>query len=219
MRRFFSEIARSIRLPGRVLGVVRFPDLVRELPETRHALAYAERAHSGQRRDLDGKPFIRHPTEVASLLYEVGAPDHVIAAGALHDTIEKTATKVSDLGRQFGRRITTLVLAVTDDDHIADYRARKAAERRQASAAGREALMILAADKISKVRELQLEAATARRGRRALASPSRLRRLAHYHECLDLLERDLPDSPLVSELRAEIERLPDSLSQRARATA
>jgi hypothetical protein len=124
----------------------RIPGLVPGLPKTRQALAYAERAHSGQHRDVDGAPFIEHPAEVAALLYDADAPDHVIAAGALHDTVEKTATRVTNLRRRFGPRITTLMLAVTDDDQIADYHQRKAAEREQAASAGDEALMILAAD-------------------------------------------------------------------------
>ena len=46
--------------------------------------------HAGQRRQLDGAPFIEHPLEVAAILHDAGAPDHVIAAGILHDTLEKT---------------------------------------------------------------------------------------------------------------------------------
>ena len=42
---------------------------------------------------------------------------------------------------------------------------------------------------------------------------SRLRRFAHYQECLQLLERHLPHSPLVANLRAEIDRLPDVLTR------
>jgi (p)ppGpp synthase/HD superfamily hydrolase len=49
----------------------------------------------------------------AALLYNADAPDHVIAAGVLHNTVEKTATCVTDLRSRFGPRITTLVLAVT----------------------------------------------------------------------------------------------------------
>ena len=183
------------------------PDLIAGLPKTQQGLAYAERAHSGQRRKIDGAPFILHPREVAALLYDAGAPDHVIAAGALHDTVEKTPTTVADLRAHFGAAITRLVLALTDDEHIADHDERKAATRKQAAAAGDEALMILAADKISKARELRLEIATARRRKAAIVTASRLQRFHHYERCLQLLERHLPDSPLVTDLRAEIEPL------------
>ena len=77
-------------------------DLVARLPQTRAAVAYAERQHAGQRRSADGAPFIEHPLEVATLLYHAGASDQVIAAGVLHDTIEKTSTNATDLRARFG---------------------------------------------------------------------------------------------------------------------
>jgi (p)ppGpp synthase/HD superfamily hydrolase len=72
------------------------PYFVERLPQTHAAVTYAERMHSGQRR-ADGSPFILHPLEVASLLYQTGAPDHLIAAAVMHDLIEKTDASAADL--------------------------------------------------------------------------------------------------------------------------
>lgn len=215
MHQFFSDSARSNRPPQLVSARGRFPDLIGGLPNTHRALVYAERVHAGQRRKVDGAPFINHPVEVAALLYDAGAPDRVIAARALHDTVEKTTTTVADLSTRFGARIADLVRALTDDDLIADHDERKAAARDQAAAAGDEALMILAADKISKARELQAETANASRRGRAIGTASRLRRFSHYEQCLRLTEQHLPDSPLVEQLRAELQQLPDALSREA----
>jgi (p)ppGpp synthase/HD superfamily hydrolase len=132
---------------------------------------------------MDGAPFIEHPREVASLLYCAGAPDHLIAAGALHDVIEKTDVGAQELRQRFGARVAGLVLAVSDDEHIRSYARRKAALREQASLAGEEALAVLAACKVSKARELRLRPNTARHSRR---------RLGFYSDCLHLLERRLP---------------------------
>jgi (p)ppGpp synthase/HD superfamily hydrolase len=173
-------------IPGGALG----------LPVARAALDYAREAHAGQSRKADGAPFILHPREVACLLYEAGAPDHLIAAGALHDVLEKTGVSASDLRKRFGNAIAKLVLAVSEDEHVAGYTARKAALRDQVATAGVEALTLFAADKISKARELRFEGAGAHR--------SRHRRLAHYQRCLALLQEHLPESPLVAELRAEL---------------
>jgi (p)ppGpp synthase/HD superfamily hydrolase len=131
------------------------PTFVR-LPQTQSAIEYAERLHAGQRR-ADGTPFILHPLEVASLLYCIGAPDHLIAAGVLHDALEKTSAREEHLRRKFGLQTARLVVEVTDDDRITSYAKRKAALRRQVAAAGDEALMLFAADKLSKVRELRRE--------------------------------------------------------------
>ena len=179
-----------------------FPDLVSPLPRTRAALAYAEEQHAGQRRKVDGTPFITHPIEVGLLLYHAGASDDVIAAGVLHDTVEKSDTDTDELRRRFGPRTAALVAAVTEDEHLHDYATRNAALRRQAEAAGPEAMMVFAADKVSKVRELRVQ----RPGSEAeTVSRTRQRRLAHYRHCLEMLERHLADSPLVMQLRAELE--------------
>jgi (p)ppGpp synthase/HD superfamily hydrolase len=175
------------------------PVSVPGLPQTRAALVYAREQHRGQVREVDGAAFIAHPREVASLLYAAGAPDHLIAAGALHDVIEKTAVTGFDLRRRFGSTIAALVLAVSEDEHISGYAERKGALRHQVAEAGEEALMLFAADKISKARELHLEVRRSRRGCRASK-----RRLAYYKLCLELLRERLPGSPLVDQLDAEL---------------
>ncbi len=168
---------------------------------------FAERRHEGQARS-DGTPFILHPLEVGSLLYYAGAPDHVIAAGVMHDLIEKAGVSAADIRTRFGARIAGLVLAVSDDDSIEGYSQRKAALRRQIAGAGEEALTLFAADKLSKVRELRREAAAdsddAVRGRRPHL---RARRLRHYRASLATLEERLAESPLVGELRDELRAL------------
>jgi (p)ppGpp synthase/HD superfamily hydrolase len=187
------------------MGVAqRIPSSVEGLPKTRAALEYARVLHAGQVRKADGAPFIVHPREVAALLYGAGAPDDVIAAGALHDVIEKTPATAFDLRRRFGSRIAALVVAVSEDQGIAGYAERKAALRDRAAAAGDEALTLFAADKISKARELRLT--RPRFAPRAIRD--RRRRLAHYRRSLTLLRERLPDSPLVERFAAELAELP-----------
>jgi len=161
------------------------------LHQTLTALAYAVEQHAGQRRGGNGGPFVLHPIEVATMLAEVGAPAHVVAAGVLHDTIEKTSTEAEDLHRRFGARVASLVVAVTENPEISGYRARKAALRDQVEAAGDEALMVFAADKVSKARELRATFARAQaEGTPPLGRPNSKahRKLAHYRHCAELLE-------------------------------
>jgi len=182
----------------------RLPAFVEGLPLTEAALAYAQRLHKGQRRAVDGAPFILHPLEVASLLYYAGATDPVIAAGVLHDVIEDTAALASDLRGRFGRRVTDLVVAVSEDDRIADHDARKAALRAQVAASGHDALLLFAADKISIVRALR---AALRRGPDDDGTPASPEKLRHYHRSLELLEELEPHAPLVRRLRNELDQL------------
>ena len=182
------------------------PVAPQSFPLALEALAYAARLHAGQRRAADGAPFVPHALEVASLLFHASAPDHVIAAGVLHDTIENADGDAHELEARFGSAVAALVLAVSEDARIIDYGQRKAALREHVAKAGREALTIFAADKVSKVRELRFETARTR-SQPAPGSPVRHRRLAHYRECLGLLEELLPDSPLVGKLVTEMERV------------
>jgi (p)ppGpp synthase/HD superfamily hydrolase len=172
---------------------------MRRAPLTSAAASYAEEMHAGQER-ADGSPFILHPLEVASLLHRNGAPVHLLAAGILHDVIEKTGATGAELHARFGAHVAALVQSVSDDDRIGQYGRRKAALRRQVASAGEEALILFAADKLSKVRELRREDLDGPRTRRQ----SRARRLRHYERSLALLEERLPHSPLVRELRDEL---------------
>lgn len=178
---------------------------------TQAALAYAESLHEGQHRAVDGAPFIAHPIEVGMLLYESGAADEVIAAGVLHDTLEKTNATAYDIYARFGRRMGDIVCAVSHDPGIPGYARRKAALREQVANAGDEALTVFAADKLSKLRELRL-------GDRSELKV-RSRKLRHYRLSLMMLQERLPGSPLVAVLAAELdssqtpeERAPTPLS-------
>ncbi len=71
--------------------------------------------------------------------------------------------------------------------------------------------MVFAADKISKARELRREPAAATHSRPVpQPPPSRQRALTHYRQCLDLLEDLLTDSPLVEQLRNQLEIITSS---------
>ncbi len=182
-----------------MLATRRLPEYAHGLPRTRSAIAYARRTHDGQRREVDGAPFIEHPLEVASLLYYAGAPDRVIAAGVLHDTLEKTDATEHALTARFGSEIAAIVRAVSEDQRITAYGERKEALRNQVENAGQDALMVFAADKLSKIREL----------RHATGHKTKVRReLRHYSECVALLERRLPEFSLVRAAQRELDALP-----------
>jgi (p)ppGpp synthase/HD superfamily hydrolase len=147
-----------------------------------------------------------HVLEVAALLHQAGAADYVVVAGVLHDTIEKTNSTAFDLRRRFGSRIASLVMAVSEDQRIETYSERKAALCERIRGESDAAVMLFAADKVSKVRELRREGPRGRRrsGAVVAAKASRRQRIAHYRRCLRLLDERMPDSPLVSQLREEL---------------
>jgi HD domain len=179
------------------------PDFLDQLPVSQAAWEYARDVHGGQTRLSDGAAFIEHSREVALLLHDYGAPDALVAAGLLHDTVERTAATPSDLALRFGPEVAALVAAVTQQPSILSYRNRKAALRKRATGSGEPAAVLFAADKIAKVREYSEQLARSLAG----GNPPRRRRLHHYTESLLSLEAVIPDHPLVRELRKELAQL------------
>ncbi len=168
---------------------------------TRAAFVFASAHHAGQYREIDGAPFIVHPVEVARLLTRDGQPDHVVAAGLLHDVLEKTATAPRELEHEFGTRVSQLVAAVSDDPSIKNYEKRNDELRDRVARSGSETLAIYAADKISKVRELGLLSPW-RAGQKKNQA-----KLAHYRASLEMLRRACGRTGLVMRLDAELKRL------------
>ena len=76
------------------------------------AFKLANKAHDGQFR-ASGEPYIIHPIAVADLLKEIGASPSVIAAGLLHDVVEDTGVKLSEIETNFGLEVRVLVEGVT----------------------------------------------------------------------------------------------------------
>jgi (p)ppGpp synthase/HD superfamily hydrolase len=178
----------------------RVPPFADARPEVRDAVEWALRMHADQRRDVDRAPFVLHPLEVAALLSGRGYDDDVVAAGVLHDVVEKTTATVGDVRERFGDRVAGIVAAVSEDPRILDYDARKAGLREQVAAAGGDALAVYTADKVAKARELRAQAA---RSSSALDDPA-LTRLAHYEESLEMLCAVTSRLPMVDQLAFEL---------------
>jgi (p)ppGpp synthase/HD superfamily hydrolase len=174
---------------------------VDDLPLTRDAIAFAQERHSCQRRAADGAPFLLHPLEVASMLKRSRYPDHVIAAAVLHDVLEDTDAERSDLNARFGPEIAELVVLVSDDPKIDDEEHRKDDVRDRVRRVGGHALVVYAADKVSKVRELRMLIAA------GLDEDKAAIKLRRYRRSLAMLEQATPASRLVELLRFEIEAL------------
>lgn len=177
---------------------VRRPSLIAS------ARAYATRCHSRQLRTSDGAPFIEHPLEVARLLHDAGCSEVVVAAAMLHDVVEDTDVDLAVLRARFGGAVADLVQAVSDSPDVPDYRIRKQLLREQVRAAGRDAALLFAADKIAKVRELPNRSVRERTYGYEL-------RLEHYRESLAMLQRDHARHPLVERLASELRAIDRAL--------
>ena len=80
------------------------------------AYAYAEKAHSAQKR-ASGEPYFIHPCAVAKILIDLGMNAPTISAALLHDVIEDTEATEEDIKREFGEEVLNLVAGVTKCYH------------------------------------------------------------------------------------------------------
>jgi guanosine-3',5'-bis(diphosphate) 3'-pyrophosphohydrolase len=122
------------------------------------AAYFAADKHRGQtRKDSDGSPYINHPLSAALLIAETGGvyDTDILAAALLHDTLEDTDTTEEELEKQFGSRVLSLVLEVTDDKSL-PKKARKQKQIDHAEHLSKEAVLIKLADKITNVRDISI---------------------------------------------------------------
>jgi (p)ppGpp synthase/HD superfamily hydrolase len=135
-----------------VLSTTRIEAAAERSPLVGDAFELARTAHAGQiRNGSGGRPYIEHPLSVAERLAGQGCADPVLAAALLHDVIEESDVGVEQIRERFGDRVADLVAALTDAEEIESYTRRKQVHRADVEAAGREALMIYAADKLANI--------------------------------------------------------------------
>lgn len=120
------------------------------------AITFASEKHSSQRRkDAEKSPYINHPIALVNVLANEGDITNIetLCAAALHDTIEDTATTADELKTIFGKKITAIVLELTDDKSLAKD-VRKEKQIYHAPHCSQEAKMVKLADKICNLRNI-----------------------------------------------------------------
>lgn len=135
-------------------------------------------------------------------------PGEVLAAGYLHDTVEKCdGVSLKDIEAQFGPRISAIVDALTEDAAIDGYDERKRGLRAKALSSGYPAAVIYAADRLANISDWH-----------ALSDEERLRaaarlgtnfdsRLALWSEDLAALTEYDGELPFLAEIEIELRNL------------
>ena len=83
-----------------------------DLGRVRSAFEYADRAHTGQRRQ-QGTPYVTHVIAAAQICAELSLDEDCIVSALLHDTIEDTPITHEDIARTFGSTVADIVEGVT----------------------------------------------------------------------------------------------------------
>lgn len=82
------------------------------------AILFAVKAHQGQRRKGDGRPYILHPMSVMHTLYGIKESKNIYllaTAAILHDCVEDCGVKLSTIAKLFGHSVASLVEELTLD--------------------------------------------------------------------------------------------------------
>lgn len=123
------------------------------------AITFAVKAHSGTERRGKGFPYIVHPMEAMSIVSTMASDQELLAAAALHDTVEDTDVTVEQLRGEFGDRVADLVAAETDTlfEGVSEedsWKERKRLAIDQLRKAPREVKIVAMGDKLSNLRAI-----------------------------------------------------------------
>ena len=123
------------------------------------AIIFAVHAHAGTERRGKGYPYIIHPMEAMEIVATMTADQELLAAAALHDTVEDTEVTVEQLKAEFGERIASLVADESDVmpeglTEEASWHQRKQAAIDRLARASHDAKMVALGDKLSNMRAI-----------------------------------------------------------------
>lgn len=123
------------------------------------AIVFAVRAHAGTKRRGKGFPYIVHPLEAMEIVATMTPDQELLAAAALHDTVEDTDVTIAQIQTEFGDRVAELVAMESDEPHqsrdsIENWRARKQTAIDRLARASRDAKIVALGDKLSNMRAI-----------------------------------------------------------------
>lgn len=123
------------------------------------AIKFAVDAHAGTERRGKGFPYVIHVMEAMEIAATITSDQEILAAAALHDTIEDTDVTLEELKSEFGERIARIVdlesdrftEGVSEED---SWRSRKQAAIDRIASASRESKIVAMGDKLSNARAI-----------------------------------------------------------------
>ena len=123
------------------------------------AIVFAVRAHAGTERRGKGYPYIIHPMEAVEIVATMTSDQELLAAAALHDTVEDTDVTVEQIRAEFGDRVAALVASESDtfEEGVSEedsWHARKQAAIDRLAKASHDAKIVALGDKLSNMRAI-----------------------------------------------------------------
>lgn len=173
----------------------------------KRALDMAAVWHRDQLRKYPGVrvPYVSHVAGVAAILSRHGFDEEVVAAGALHDTMEDAGITESELTSLFTARVAELVRLASEEDKSKSWEERKRAYLERFPHKPWEAQAITLADKIDNFESI-IVCSEQHGDPWAMFKRGKAAQLERF-EALDALARGLTPHPLIDEFHAALARV------------
>lgn len=123
------------------------------------AIVFAVKAHANTERKGKGFPYIVHPLEAVEIVATMTNDQELLAAAALHDTVEDTSVTLEEIRREFGDRVAKMVEEESDKfmegvSEADSWHDRKQVAIERLSSASRDAKIVALGDKLSNARAI-----------------------------------------------------------------
>lgn len=175
------------------------------------AICFAVQAHAGIERKGKGFPYIVHPMEAMAIVATMTSDQELLAAAALHDTVEDTDVTVAELQELFGERVALLVAHESDvpleGDASDTWHDRKTFAINLLKGAERDVKVVAMGDKLSNMRAIARDYAVIGDEIWNLFNvKDKAEHAWHYHGLADALS-DLSDTPAYQEFASLVKKV------------
>ncbi len=183
------------------------------MTKVERAIQYAVFAHANAKRKGKERPYILHPLETLTIAASITEDEDVLAAAVLHDVVEDTKLKEDDILKEFGEKVTELVMAesedkMTDIPSNASWKTRKQCTIDHIGGLPRDAKIICLGDKLANIREISRDYEILKDELWQRFNQKDKKEHAWYYRTLcDRLEEEFGDIPVIQEYRALLKKV------------
>jgi guanosine-3',5'-bis(diphosphate) 3'-pyrophosphohydrolase len=126
------------------------------------ALLFATEKHKNQKRKFDGESYVKHCIRVAEcvreeLLKQGERDDFLVISALLHDTLEDTNTTIDEITLEFGKRVATIVVSLTNNKEELDRIGKTEYLANKINTLDSDELLIKLADRMDNISDVSME--------------------------------------------------------------
>lgn len=183
-------------------------------PKIQKAINFAISVHQGQFRKGKNVPYIIHPLSVGLILAKAGAPEDIIIAGILHDTIEDSpkTNKITkeQIQKEFSGHVSEMVNDVTEQNKNLPWQERKQLALEHVQRMKKNSLLVKSADVLhnmtDQINDYEVEGDKMFKRFNATKEKQKTR----YTNLITELKKTWPKNPLMKELESNLKILQEA---------